>query len=184
MHFAGSGVGGHCLPKDPWLLKYGVDTYGKFKTDPQIIVKSRHLNMKMPHHVIDLLKKALNKTNIDINSSKIAILGVAFLENSDDTRNTPTKTLYEGLKETKAKIILHDPYVRDFEIPFTDNLDETITNSDAIIIMTKHKEYTQLDLQELYKMMKTPIIIDGRDTYSKQQCEQIGFTYYGVGKPH
>jgi UDP-N-acetyl-D-mannosaminuronic acid dehydrogenase len=184
MHFAGGGVGGHCLPKDPWLLKYGVDTYGKFKTDPQIIIKSRQLNMKMPHHMINLLNKAFKKKNINIKTSKIAILGVAFLENSDDTRNTPTKTLFEGLIDTEANIILHDPYVRDFEIPFTDNLDETIRNSDAIIIMTKHKEYTKLDLEDLYKQMKTPIIIDGRDTYSKQQCEQIGFTYYGVGKPH
>jgi UDP-N-acetyl-D-mannosaminuronic acid dehydrogenase len=55
MHFPGAGVGGHCLPKDPWLLKYGVDNYGKFKVKPNVIVESRNLNMYMPKHTAFLL---------------------------------------------------------------------------------------------------------------------------------
>jgi UDP-N-acetyl-D-mannosaminuronic acid dehydrogenase len=93
MHFPGAGVGGHCLPKDPWLFKYGVDTYGKFKVKPNVIIESRRINMHMPEHTVNLLEDGLKQAGKDLKGSKIAILGVAFLENSDDTRNTPSKPL-------------------------------------------------------------------------------------------
>ena len=90
MHFPGAGVGGHCLPKDPWLLKYGVDAYGKIKVEPQVIIKSRELNLWMPTHMTDLVEEGLTDAGQKLEGAKIAILGVAFLENSDDTRNTPS----------------------------------------------------------------------------------------------
>ena len=184
MHFAGAGVGGHCLPKDPWLLKYGVDTYGKFKVDPEVIIGSRKLNMKMPEHMIKLLEEAMKKQNKSIKNAKIAVLGVAFLENSDDTRNTPTKTVFEKLKAKNANPILHDPYVREFEYPFTKNLQETLHQADAVLLMVKHKDYLNLNLNELKETMNNPIFIDGRNAFNKEKIEKEGFTYLGVGKPH
>jgi len=183
MHFPGAGVGGHCLPKDPWLLKYGVDTYGRFKVEPHVIVKSRELNMWMPTHTADLLEEGLKDAGKKLQGAKIAILGVAFQENSDDTRNTPAKTLYEILEKKGAKPMLHDPYVRDFELPFTKDFNEVISNADAIVIVTKHKEYLNLDLSSIKNKMNTPVIIDGRNTYQKEECEKAGFIYKGVGKP-
>ena len=184
MHFPGAGVGGHCLPKDPWLLKYGVDTYGRFKVEPHVIVKSRELNMWMPTHAADLLEEGLKDAGKKLQGAKIAILGVAFMENSDDTRNTPAKTLYEILEKKGAKPVLHDPYVRDFELPFTKDFNEVISNADAIVIVTKHKEYVHLDLSSIKNKMNTPVIIDGRNIYQKEECEKLGFIYKGVGKPH
>jgi len=183
MHFPGAGVGGHCLPKDPWLFKYGVDNYGKFKVDPNVIVKSRHINMYMPKHTVDLLEDALKQAGKKLENTKIATLGVAFLENSDDTRNTPTKQFYEITKEKGANPVLHDPYVRDFDYPFTSDLEEVLENSDAMVLLAKHKDYLDLDLKEIKKKMNTPIIIDGRNTYNKEECEKLGFIYRGVGKP-
>jgi UDP-N-acetyl-D-mannosaminuronic acid dehydrogenase len=184
MHFAGAGVGGHCLPKDPWLLKYGVDTYGSIKVDPKVIVGSRKLNMWMPEHMIDLLKEGLQKQNKKINNAKIAVLGVAFLENSDDTRNTPTKTVYEKLKAHSANPTLHDPYVREFDYPFTKDVDEALIDSDAVILMVKHKDYLNLDFKDLKQKMNTPVFIDGRNAFDKNALEKAGFTYLGIGKPH
>jgi len=184
MHFPGAGVGGHCLPKDPWLLKYGVDTYGKYKVESNVIVKSRHLNMYMPEHTVGLLEDGLKQAGKDLKGAKIAVLGVAFLENSDDTRNTPTKTFYEIAKKKGANLVLHDPYIRDFEYPFTSDFNEVIKDSDAIVILVKHKEYLNLDLTEIKKKMKTPVIIDGRNAYNKDECEKSGFIYRGVGKPY
>lgn len=184
MHFAGAGVGGHCLPKDPWLLKYGVDTYGSFKVDPKVIVGSRKLNMWMPEHMIELLHEALQQQNKTMKNAKIAVLGVAFLENSDDTRNTPTKTVYEKLKAHDAKPILHDPYVREFDYPFTKDVDEALTDADAILLMVKHKGYLKLDLNDVKQKMNKPIFIDGRNAFNKKTMEKAGFTYLGVGKPH
>jgi UDP-N-acetyl-D-mannosaminuronic acid dehydrogenase len=183
MHFPGAGVGGHCLPKDPWLLKYGVDAYGKFKVDPQVIVKSRELNMWMPTHMTDLVEEGLTEAGQKLEGAKIAILGVAFLENSDDTRNTPSQPLYELLTKKGAKPVLHDPYVRDFNIPFTADLNEAIEGADAVVIVTRHNEYLSLDLSLVINQMRTPVLVDGRDAYKKEKCEKLGFIYRGVGKP-
>ena len=103
MHYPGAGVGGHCLPKDPWLLKYGLDKYGKFKFFPKVIVSSRELNDSMPKHVVDLVENALAEHGKKLKGAKVAILGVAFIENSDDTRNTPSATLYCRVEETRSK---------------------------------------------------------------------------------
>jgi UDP-N-acetyl-D-mannosaminuronic acid dehydrogenase len=182
MHFPGGGVGGHCLPKDPWLLKYGLDTYGKFKFFPKIIVSSRELNDSMPAHVVDLLEEALAEHGKKLTGSKIAILGVAFLENSDDTRNTPSAVLYEELKKRGAKPVLHDPHIRDFELPFTEDLDEAIKYADAVILSTKHKEYLALDLKKLKNKLRTPVLIDGKNAYNEEEAASAGLTYRGVGK--
>jgi UDP-N-acetyl-D-mannosaminuronic acid dehydrogenase len=184
MHFPGAGVGGHCLPKDPWLLKYGVDTYGKFKVEPNVIVKSRELNLWMPTHMVDLVEEGLTEAGRQLEGAKIAILGVAFLENSDDTRNTPSKPLYELLMKKGAKPVLHDPYVRDFDLPFTEDLNAVIEGADAIALVTKHKEYLNLNLNPIKTQMRTPVLVDGRNVYKKEVCEKAGFIYKGVGKPH
>jgi UDP-N-acetyl-D-mannosaminuronic acid dehydrogenase len=156
MHYPGAGVGGHCLPKDPWLLKYGLDTYGKLKFTPRIIVESRKTNEAMPKHTVDLVKDALAEHGKKLRGAKIAILGVAFVENADDTRNTPSATLFAELKKRGAKPVLHDPIVRDFEISFTKDLDEAVKSADAVILATKHKEYLQLNLRRLRKNSTLP----------------------------
>lgn len=182
MHLPGCGVGGHCLPKDSWLLKYGLDTYGKFKFSPKIITSSRELNDSMPIHVVDLAEEALGEHNKKMKGSKIAVLGVAFLENSDDTRNTPTTAVYNEIIKRGAQPILHDPHVRDFEFPFTIVLDNALTKADAVILLTKHKEYQNMDLKELATKLSTPILIDGRNMFSKDSAIKAGLTYRGVGK--
>ena len=183
MHFPGAGVGGHCLPKDPWLLKYGVDAYGKFKVDPHIIIKSRELNLWMPTHMVSLVEEGLTEAGQKLEGAKIAILGVAFMENSDDARNTPSQPLYELLTKKGAKPVLHDPYVRDFDLPFTTDLNEAIEGADAVVIVTRHNEYLNLDLSLVIHKMRTPVLVDGRDVYKKEECEKLGFIYRGVGKP-
>jgi UDP-N-acetyl-D-mannosaminuronic acid dehydrogenase len=182
MHYPGGGVGGHCLPKDPWLLKYGLDTYGKFKFLPKIIVSSRELNDAMPAHMVDLLEEALAEHGKKLKGAKVAILGVAFLENSDDTRNTPSATLYAELKKRRAKPVLHDPIVRDFEIAFTRDLDKALKDADAVVLSTKHKEYLKLDLKKLKEKLATPVLIDGRNAFTTQAAKNAGLTYRGVGK--
>jgi UDP-N-acetyl-D-mannosaminuronic acid dehydrogenase len=182
MHFPGAGTGGHCLPKDPWLLKYGLDTYGKFKFFPKIIVDSRETNDFMPVHVVDLVEDALAEHGKKLKGAKVAILGVAFLENSDDTRNTPSATIYAELKKRGAKPVLHDPIVRDFDLPFTSDLDEVLTSADAVVLSTKHKVYLNLNLGEMRRKLATPVLVDGRNAFTMEAATKAGLTYRGVGK--
>jgi len=184
MHVPGTGVGGHCLPKDSWLLKYGLDTYGKFPVEPKIIVSSRELNDWMPVHTVDLLQEELDKQGVNLTGARIVVLGLAFLPDSDDTRNTPTYVLEKSLRERGAKVVIHDTLVSfdDGVDNLTNNLWEAFENSDGIILSTAHSEYKDLDFERLHNVVRKPVIIDGRNLWSKLVVESAGFSYRCVGK--
>ena len=185
MHIPGAGVGGHCLPKDSWLLKYGLDTYGKLKFKPEIIVESRNLNDYMPSHMKDLAESTLGEKGIKLEDAKVTILGVAFLEDSDDTRNTPAEPLYALLKGKVKDIIAHDPYVKELEdLKITSDLEKAIEGRDCLIIVTRHQEYLELGPEWLKSLMRTPVIVDGRNTLDQDKFLKAGFAFSGVGIPH
>ncbi|MFW9922263.1 MAG: nucleotide sugar dehydrogenase [Candidatus Thorarchaeota archaeon] len=186
LHLPGAGVGGHCLPKDPWLLKYGVDTYGKIEVPFDVIIKARMRNDLMPNHMFNLAKGALENLGKNIKQAKIAVLGASFIENSEDTRNSPTEILIQQLEKEGISWQIHDPYVRQREFPFTisDNLDEVIKDADAVILMVKHKEYYNITAQWMKNRMRTAILIDGRDVFNLKDFRKEGFIAYGIGKPN
>lgn len=182
MMIPGAGVGGHCLPKDSWLLKYGLDQYGKIKVTPKVIMESRKINDYMPNHMEKLIIDALNENNIRLEKAKICILGFAFIENSDDTRNTPALPLYNSIKDRCKEIVVHDPYVRNYEnVKILNDLTESVKDKDCIAIVTKHKEYVELDIDWIKNIMACPIIIDGRNIFDMKEAIRSGFTYRGVG---
>ena len=78
--------------------------------------------------------------------------------------------------------MLHDPVVRNFDLPFTNDLDKALTDADAVILSTKHKEYLKLDLSKLKKKLATPVLIDGRNAFAEDAAIKAGLTYRGVGK--
>ncbi len=183
MHFPGAGVGGHCLPKDTWLLLYGLNTYGKKKVKTHFVELARSINESMPHHLVDLLTECLKAKGKIYPDVKVLVLGVAYLENSDDTRNTPAYDLVAALSAHGADIIAHDPFVREFpEAELTKDLMGGAKGADALVIVTKHKEYYGMDLGALRKLMRTPIIIDGRDVVDPKKAAAAGFLYKGIGK--
>lgn len=182
MHIPGVGVGGHCLPKDPWLLKYGLDTYGKTPVELRVIPGARWINSYMPHHTANLVIQGLNEANVPISGAKVCLLGLAFIENSDDTRNTPTKPLYQALSAQGVNPIIHDHLVREFELPFTNGLEDALKGASAAVLVTKHKKYVDLTPNFFEQYLKHKIIVDGRNVYNRTDFEQKGFIYKGVGK--
>ena len=184
MHIPGGGVGGHCLPKDPWLLKYGLDAYGSFNFAPKVIMESRRLNDFMPQHVKDLMEEALNEKGLKLKNAKVCILGFAFLGDSDDTRNTPSLTLYRLLQGNCKEVVVHDLHVKEDEaegVALTSNLEVALKGKDCVVVMTNHKEYSSIDLNWLKKTLATPVIVDGKNVLSPKDCEKAGFVYRGVG---
>jgi len=186
MHIPGIGVGGHCLPKDTWLLRHGLMQYGLVKEEPEFITLARKLNNYMPYHGLELVKKSLEEKGIPLSKATVAILGVAYLENSDDTRNTPARALIHALERGGTKEIrAHDPYVRSREFPdiaVQRDLDAVVTGADCLVIATKHDEYFSMDLKMIASRMRTPVIIDGRNVLTKEACENEGIMYKGIGK--
>jgi UDP-N-acetyl-D-mannosaminuronic acid dehydrogenase len=171
--FAGAGVGGHCIPKDPWLLAYGA----KGKADLRLIPAARAVNDSMPKQIIKILKSALDIYNKKLEDARISILGYAYLEESDDTRNSPSEKLLELLLAEKADVVVQDPYV----LPYQQNALESIENKDAVIIMVAHEAYKDIDLMEVKQKLHLPILIDGRRVIDPTIAKQVGLDYYGIG---
>lgn len=188
MHYPGSGVGGHCLTKDPHLLVFGHRTYTNNKYNSDILLKARELNDFMPNHMVELMEDALKEANKHDNL-KIALMGVSYKADTDDTRNTPTEKIVWTLKKRyhshNIQYIAHDPYVkeRDYkETQLTDDLNEAVSGADVLIFATNHKQYYNLNLSDIKKKMITPIIIDGRNIFDKKIVGEIGFIYRKVGE--
>jgi UDP-N-acetyl-D-mannosaminuronic acid dehydrogenase len=175
MHLPGAGVGGHCIPKDSWLLIYGMRDKDK---DMHLIPAARKINNSMPIHMVKLLSHALSKVNRTLSDSKIAVLGYSYLEDSDDTRNTPTQTLIKELEALGASISIHDPWVTQYN----GDIYEKIMGCDAVVVMVAHSAYKELDLKKIKLMLRTPILIDGRNVYSHTLAEQVGIIYSKIGQ--
>ena len=196
MHLPGAGVGGHCLPKDSWLLKYGVEKYGRAGDgkrgdwELEIIPLARQINDRMPAHMAALIEDGLAEAGIALTGAKVVLLGVAYLENSDDPRNTPAAPLAALLRARGARVVAHDPYVRERDwvenggegIPLTRDLAEALEGADCAAVVTRHRVYHDLDLGQVVRLMRSPVLVDGRNVFDRHVCRAAGFVYKGVGK--
>ncbi|NVM16532.1 MAG: nucleotide sugar dehydrogenase [Candidatus Lokiarchaeota archaeon] len=191
MHYPGSGVGGHCLTKDPWLLLYGFNKYTEKLNESKIkiIPDSRKINDYMPYHMIKLMEHVFRDSHRLVDNIKIVLLGVSYKANTDDTRNTPTENIIKVLKSRyhshNIEYIAHDPYVneRDYKLTkLTSDFNEAVTNADVLMFTTNHSEYYNIDLDDLKEIVNTPIIIDGRNIFDKKTVENKGFIYRKVGE--
>jgi len=184
LHLPGAGVGGHCLPKDSWLLKYGVDTYGRNPVESRLLVGARNLNDSMPGHTADLVEKALKEQGVPLPAARIAVLGFAFLEQSDDTRNTPAIPFIESLRSRGiSEIVIHDPFVRSSElVQIETDLHKALQGADCACILTRHAAYLEHDWPKAVKLMRHPLIVDGRDVIRETQAAGCRVIKVGVGE--
>jgi len=174
MLLPGAGVGGHCIPKDPWLLAYSVRQMG---VPLRLIPAARAVNDSMPYHMMDLVRYALNAHGKSLPEARILIMGYAYLEDSGDTRNSPSEVLVKQLRENGAEVVIHDPYVRTYQ----GQVLELAQGCDVAVVMVRHQVYRSLDLLALRARMRTPLLIDGRAVYSRSQAQAAGLQYWGVG---
>lgn len=173
LHFPGAGVGGHCIPKDPWLLISPL----KGKLETKIIPDARAINDWMPYHVVELLKEGLAEKGKELEGTSVAILGYAYLQNSDDTRNSPSIPLTKELQNLGVKVRVHDPYVEEYK----GDLEKVVKGVEAVVVMVAHDEYMELDWKKIKQLMSGNLFVDGRNVLSKDRAIKLGFSYRGVG---
>jgi UDP-N-acetyl-D-mannosaminuronic acid dehydrogenase len=177
-------VGGHCLVKDGRLLKYGARKWYKIKNAIPMMMLGRQINEAIPIHIAELTAHALRKAGVRLRDSRVCIFGAAYLENSDDERNTPTIPLYLELVRRGCSVVVHDPYISKLgDIHIEQNLHEAVNGSDAIVLATAHNQYCRLDLQELRQHAngRAAAIVDMRNAIKRRAAEKAGFSYYLLG---
>jgi len=146
--YPGAGVGGHCIPVDPYYLSWKArefDFYTKF------IELAAEVNQAMPYHAVDLVAEALSQEGKPVNGARVLVLGVAFKPDVDDPRNSPAERVIELLLSRGAEVRYHDPYIPRFRVggdvfyranatlESTPLSDEELTAADCVVIVTGHR---------------------------------------------
>ncbi len=180
IHRPGAGVGGHCIPKDPYFL---IHKASDLDIRLEVIEAARRINETMPLHVVQMVEKALKSVNKRPEECKIAILGVAYKGDTDDVRGTPAETIIKKLMVSRAFVYSHDPFVKqDFGGKFSNNLEEVLDSSDCVVVVTDHSLYKTLDPRDLAKNLDRPcVLVDARRILNPGEVEKQGLTYFGVG---
>jgi len=166
--YPGPGLGGHCIPIDPFYLTWKAREYGQ---NTRFIELAGEVNTAMPEYVVNRVAEALNARRLPVNGSRILILGLAYKPNVDDERESPSYTLMELLKSRGAEVAYHDPHVPVIR-PTREHAHwagarsvdwnrETLRAFDAVVIATQHQA---VNYQELADWV--PCIVDTRNAMS------------------
>lgn len=180
--YPGSGYGGSCLPKDVKALKAFAKKAG---FEFEILEAVHKINQKAQNEIVNKIVKLTN----NIKGKTVAVLGLAFKPNTDDMREAPSINIIEKLIEKGAIIKTYDPQAMENakmvlprKVKYVKNVFSAVRNTDAIVLLTEWREFQQLDLSKVKKLMKNPVIIDGRNVYDPSEIRKLGFTYIGVGR--
>ena len=183
VHYPGAGVGGPCLPVNSYQFinsaKHFGDEYLK------IVQVGRKINESMPQHVVDLTINAFDEKKQFIENSNILILGISYKPNVKDIQLSPAKEIIKTFKNLKSNIKIYDPFYRSekiYDIVCEDNINDVISSIDAIVIITAHKEFKNLQLEELSSKMKNNILVDSRGIFDQISAKNAGLIFRGLGR--
>jgi len=165
----GPGVGGHCIPIDPWFILQNI------KRRDTLIERCRKINREMPiiiaRRIAELIKHIPNP--------RATLFGASYKENVGDTRESPTLPIIEELKNKKIKVSVYDPLVEDFKYELS-NLEDSLKNSDILVLLAGHNLYNNIDLKYISGLMRTKNIFDTRNFFDKEKITGFGFKYFSI----
>jgi nucleotide sugar dehydrogenase len=185
VHYPGSGVGGPCLPVNSYQIINSARTNSL--SIPKLVSISREINEHMPVHTLELLKDALKSIGKNLEKSTIGILGISYKPNVKDIQLAPAEKIISELKLFDCTVKIFDPYfvsTNVFSINSEEKIEDVIENSDAILILTAHKEFLSINPQIFTKLMKKPIVIDTRAIFDIKELEKLKIIFRGIGRPN
>jgi UDP-N-acetyl-D-glucosamine dehydrogenase len=169
--YPGPGLGGHCIPIDPFYLSWKAKEYD-FNT--RFIELAGEVNERMPEFVVESVAKALNEHRKPINGSKVLMLGMAYKKDIDDLRESPSLTVIELLREQGAEVFYNDPYFptvgrgRHYNLNMTCTPLEKIGDYDCVLIMTDHSDYDYKDI-----VKQSQLVVDSRNATKGIRSEKL-----------
>ena len=182
-HFPGPGVGGPCLPVNSY--QYLNSSRKIDKNFLKIVQEARKINENMPKHVINLLEDALSESNMKLDNCIITLLGISYKPNVHDIQIAPSEQIIKLLNEKNAKLKIFDPYFNSenvFGYKIEKSIQHALVGSDAVIIITGHKEFEELDLQLIATSMNKPIVIDCTGKINPKSAKSNGIIFRGIGR--
>ena len=183
--YPGIGYGGSCFPKD---IKSLLSTAKEAGYNSKILKAVEDVNNAQKRVIVD---KILNHFNNEIENLKFGLWGLSFKPKTDDMREAPSKIIIDLLLNEGAKVVAFDPeaidnarllYSENPNIEFCNSKEDAIKNSDALIVATEWKVFTSPDFKELKKLLRQPVIFDGRNIFNQEELISLGFSYYGIGR--
>jgi UDP-N-acetyl-D-glucosamine dehydrogenase len=167
--YPGPGLGGHCIPIDPFYLSWKTKQAG---VEARFIELAGYINGNMPHFVVDKVQNALNDVRKPLNGSHVHVLGVAYKRDIDDVRESPALDVIHLLTKRGAEVTFSDPYVSRVQVEQhtfeADNNPEAISQADCVVIITDHKAIDYKDLVE-----KAQLVVDTRNALKGIQSPKI-----------
>lgn len=179
---AGLGWGGSCFPKDVKALAHMAVLHN---TSPQLLQAVMDINRNQRRRVVYRLRKVLGGSLAD---KVIAVLGLSFKPNTDDMREAPGTEIIHLLENEGATVKAYDPQAMENaakELPsitLCEDPYQTADGADALILATEWNEFKQLDFKKIYKLLRTPVVVDGRNIWDSKALRELGFTYFGIGQ--
>ncbi|HEX2866591.1 MAG TPA: UDP-glucose/GDP-mannose dehydrogenase family protein [Ignavibacteriales bacterium] len=181
--FAGIGYGGSCFPKDVNAL---IKTSCDYDSEMKILTVVDRTNREQK---LVLVNKILGHFKGDIKKKRFAVWGLAFKPNTDDMREAPSVVIIKKLLELGASVSAYDPaavesakfYLND-SVNYAENEYDALKNADALIVVTEWNEFRNPDFTALKGALREPVIFDGRNIFTPEKMQDLGFTYYSIGR--
>ncbi len=175
-HYPSCGIGGHCIPVDPYYL---IEKAKQAGFDHKFLRTSRNINNSMPAYTVNKLQNSLNDLKMPLNGTNVGILGIAYKANVDDDRESPYYNIEKILKKFGANVHSFDPHIK--KKSSCENLESLLEKSEVIILITNHKEFSSVN-GELLRKNNIKIIIDGKNSLDKKDIENNKVIYGGIGR--
>ena len=179
---AGPGYGGSCFPTDTLALLKTADLAG---VDQRIVRTTVQVNDERKEQMVERVERALGG---QVSRKRVGVLGLAFKPNTDDMRDAPSIPLVNGLVQRGANVTAFDPVAREQAekvftgVEFANDAYEAAEGADALVIVTEWDEFRALDLERIAALLKGKVLVDLRNVYDREEAEEAGLAYYGVGR--
>ncbi len=177
----GVGYGGSCFPKD---VNAFIHICKELGYDHQLLKAVRAVNEGQRDVFVRKIKDEL----WNLHGKRIAVWGLSFKPNTDDLRNAPSRYIIDSLLKHEAEVVAYDPVAMDKarqalppEVMFAESALQAAEGADCVAVVTDWEEFAAVDLEELKKRLRYPIVIDGRNMFDRETMETAGFTYRGMG---
>jgi UDPglucose 6-dehydrogenase len=183
---AGIGFGGGCLPKDIRAFMARAEELGASQA-VEFLKEIDAINLRARQRIIELVRKDLSD---DLQGKKVAILGAAFKPDSDDVRDSPALDIAAQIQAAGATVTVHDPKAianaqkRFPALNFADDVNTTLKDAEIVLHLTEWKMYREIDPVKVKSIVKTPIVIDGRNALDRDLWQSAGWKFRALGRSH